>query len=249
MSSVDFYRVLNVSRNASIADIKASYRRLAMKFHPDQNRDNKEQASAKFNTIHTAYQTLANAGLKSAYDQSIGNSGSHSWQGGPTYRTGPAPNVRYNVRRVHQPVRPEHFDVKLWNVWHYGDDPEKWPVFGGESNKDSRAEDATHAYYRANRREHEEATMRAQANMRCDVVNKKWQSKDVVMDQKLAADTFASLRKKREERHQAVSSDTNSHGSAQRTVSSNNSNNSTSHTNNSGEAKKEEEKSSGCCIS
>lgn len=44
----DFYKLLNVDRNASDAEIKKSYRSLAMKFHPDRNADNPEAAEVKF---------------------------------------------------------------------------------------------------------------------------------------------------------------------------------------------------------
>ena len=44
----DFYKLLNVDRNASDAEIKKSYRSLAMKHHPDRNADNPEAAEEKF---------------------------------------------------------------------------------------------------------------------------------------------------------------------------------------------------------
>ncbi len=55
----DFYKLLGVERNASDAEIKKSYRSKAMKFHPDRNADNPEEAEAKFKQIKEAYEVLS----------------------------------------------------------------------------------------------------------------------------------------------------------------------------------------------
>ncbi len=68
MSQRDFYEVLGLSKGASDDEIKKSYRKLAMKFHPDRNPDNKE-AEEKFKEIQKAYSVLSDAKKKSAYDQ------------------------------------------------------------------------------------------------------------------------------------------------------------------------------------
>jgi len=65
----DFYKLLGVDRNASDAEIKKSYRRMAMKFHPDRNKDNPEEAEAKFKQIKEAYEVLSDPKKRSAYDQ------------------------------------------------------------------------------------------------------------------------------------------------------------------------------------
>lgn len=65
----DFYKLLNVDRNASDAEIKKSYRRMAMKFHPDRNKDNPQEAEAKFKLIKEAYEVLSDPKKRSAYDQ------------------------------------------------------------------------------------------------------------------------------------------------------------------------------------
>ena len=68
MSKRDYYEILGVQKNASDDDIKKSYRKLAMKFHPDRNPDNKE-AEEKFKEAKEAYEVLTDADKRSAYDQ------------------------------------------------------------------------------------------------------------------------------------------------------------------------------------
>ncbi|KPI83573.1 dnaj chaperone-like protein [Leptomonas seymouri] len=62
---VDFYVVLEVSHNASQAEIKRSYRRLALKYHPDKAGP---EGAAKFKEINTAYEVLSDPHKKSIYD-------------------------------------------------------------------------------------------------------------------------------------------------------------------------------------
>ncbi len=68
MSQKDFYEVLGVARGASEDEVKKAYRKLAMKYHPDRNPDNKE-AEEKFKEIQKAYDILSNPEKKAAYDQ------------------------------------------------------------------------------------------------------------------------------------------------------------------------------------
>jgi molecular chaperone DnaJ len=77
----DFYKLLGVDRNASDADIKKSYRSKAMKFHPDRNADNPEEAEAKFKQIKEAYEVLSDPKKRAAYDQ-FGHAGVDPSMGG-----------------------------------------------------------------------------------------------------------------------------------------------------------------------
>ena len=66
--SRDYYEVLGVDRNADDATIKKAYRKLAMKYHPDRNPDNKE-AEEKFKELGEAYEVLSNEEKRAAYDR------------------------------------------------------------------------------------------------------------------------------------------------------------------------------------
>jgi molecular chaperone DnaJ len=70
MSKRDYYQVLDVQRNASEADIKKAYRRLAMKYHPDRNTGDKATAAEKnFKEAKEAYEILSDPQKRAAYDQ------------------------------------------------------------------------------------------------------------------------------------------------------------------------------------
>lgn len=81
----DYYEVLGVDRNASEAEIKKAYRRLAKKYHPDMNPDN-EEAEQKFKEVTEAYEVLNDAEKRAQYDQfghaAFNGAGSGGFQGG-----------------------------------------------------------------------------------------------------------------------------------------------------------------------
>jgi molecular chaperone DnaJ len=64
----DFYEVLSVTREASIEEIKASYRQSALKWHPDRNPVNKEEAEIKFRECTEAYSVLSDPQKRQIYD-------------------------------------------------------------------------------------------------------------------------------------------------------------------------------------
>jgi len=80
MAKRDFYEVLGVERGASEAELKKAYRRLAMKYHPDRNPDDKA-SEEKFKEANEAYEVLSDAAKRSAYDQ-YGHAGVDPQMGG-----------------------------------------------------------------------------------------------------------------------------------------------------------------------
>lgn len=91
MSKLDYYEVLGISRNADEREIKKSYKRLAMKFHPDRNPGD-ISAETKFKEIKEAYEVLSNPEKRSVYDQyghsvfeQSGMGGGHHSNGGSEF--------------------------------------------------------------------------------------------------------------------------------------------------------------------
>ena len=68
MAKRDYYEVLGVNRDCSEDDLKKSYRRLAMKWHPDRNPDN-PKAEEHFKEAKEAYEILSDVNKRAAYDQ------------------------------------------------------------------------------------------------------------------------------------------------------------------------------------
>jgi molecular chaperone DnaJ len=79
----DYYEVLGVSKTATADEIKKAYRKLALKYHPDRNKDNKE-AEERFKEAAEAYAILSDQQKRSQYDQfghSLGGSGFQGFEG------------------------------------------------------------------------------------------------------------------------------------------------------------------------
>ena len=77
----DYYEILEVTHEATDTEIKKSYRRLAVKYHPDKNPGNKE-AEEHFKEISQAYEILGNPEKRQMYDQYGEAAFSHGGMGG-----------------------------------------------------------------------------------------------------------------------------------------------------------------------
>jgi DnaJ-class molecular chaperone len=117
---MDYYHILKVSRTATIEQIKVSYRKLALIYHPDMVQTNKKEAELVFKRLSAAYQILGNLEAKAAYDKSIGN-----------FSTGRSENVKRahwdpgNATKAGGPRKPvtrDMFNVEMWTAYHYGDE-------------------------------------------------------------------------------------------------------------------------------
>lgn len=73
---MNYYEILGVNQNSDIRDIKKAYRKLALKWHPDKNQENKTVATNKFKQITEAYDTLSDETKKRNYDM-FGSSDNH----------------------------------------------------------------------------------------------------------------------------------------------------------------------------
>ncbi|WP_116472453.1 molecular chaperone DnaJ [Zobellella maritima] len=80
MSKRDYYEVLGVAKGADEREIKKAYKRLAMKYHPDRNKDDADGVE-KFKEATEAYEVLTDAQKRAAYDQ-FGHAGVNGQQGG-----------------------------------------------------------------------------------------------------------------------------------------------------------------------
>ncbi|XP_056317883.1 dnaJ homolog subfamily B member 6b [Danio aesculapii] len=89
----DYYHILGVTKSASPDDIKKAYRKLALKWHPDKNPNDKEEAEKRFKEISEAYEVLSDENKRRDYDrygkQGLSNRGGHyddEYMSGFTFR-------------------------------------------------------------------------------------------------------------------------------------------------------------------
>ncbi|CAK8534280.1 unnamed protein product [Lathyrus sativus] len=93
-AETDYYSTLNVSNNASLQEIKSSYRKLARKYHPDMNKS--PGAEEKFKEIGAAYEVLSDDEKRSLYDR-FGESGLEGENGGPAGASEVDPSDLFNA--------------------------------------------------------------------------------------------------------------------------------------------------------
>ena len=77
----DYYEILEINKNATEEEIKKAYRKLAKKYHPDANPDNKKEAEEKFKEVSEAYEVLSDPQKRRMYDQ-FGHDGPQGFGGG-----------------------------------------------------------------------------------------------------------------------------------------------------------------------
>lgn len=81
MAKRDYYKILDISKSATADEIKKAYRRLAMKYHPDRNKDGEDSAEKKFKEAKEAYEVLKDSEKRATYDR-FGHDGLRAGTGG-----------------------------------------------------------------------------------------------------------------------------------------------------------------------
>lgn len=130
----DPYSVLGVSRDASDAEIKSAYRRLAKRYHPDHNPGD-AAAARKMNEINAAYDAIKNADTQNQYGFGAGQSGQYGgyynpWQNAWGGAAGAGQNERTEIRAAENYIMNRHFREALTALasveesgrnarWHY----------------------------------------------------------------------------------------------------------------------------------
>jgi len=122
----DFYAILGVARNATPEELKKAYKKLAIKYHPDRNPNNVEEATAKFKEINEAYDVLSDARKREIYDQlgEEGLSGGVPPEGAPGegntffFRGGPGGGASFSFDDANKVF--EHIFGKGFNVHSFG---------------------------------------------------------------------------------------------------------------------------------
>ncbi|ETW27742.1 hypothetical protein PFFCH_04867 [Plasmodium falciparum FCH/4] len=72
-SNKNFYDILNIKKDSNKNEIKQAYRKLALKYHPDRNPNNRKESEQKFREITEAYETLSDDNKKKMYDSQLNN--------------------------------------------------------------------------------------------------------------------------------------------------------------------------------
>ncbi len=124
MAEKDFYSILGVSRTASEREIKQAYRRLARKYHPDVNPNDKD-AEARFKEVNTAHEVLSDAEKRKNYDRY-----GHQWEQADQFQH--AWTGRGGRQRGYSQQQPSGFggDVDLGDLF--------GGIFGGRRQSHSR---------------------------------------------------------------------------------------------------------------
>lgn len=124
--SIDFYKILQIPRHATLPEIKNAYRKLALILHPDRNQSkaNSASTSVQFIQVREAYDTLSDPVKRREYDQNLGYSSHHSHpqhSGQHHNRT----YEHYAHKKSTPPSSHMNYNVAMWNAMHYGDGVQK----------------------------------------------------------------------------------------------------------------------------
>lgn len=122
LKSDDYYKVLGVARSATDNEIAKAYKKLALKYHPDKNPDNKPQAEEQFKVITEAYEVLHDPEKRKVYDQ-VGKGGLNGGAGG-------MPNGM-NFQHADEIFKAFFGGNDPFSMFFGGDDDDMGGMFGG----------------------------------------------------------------------------------------------------------------------
>jgi hypothetical protein len=107
----NYYEILGVSADATPDEIKKSFRHLALKYHPDKNK-NSEESKLKFMKIVEAYEVLSNDQTRKTYD------GDTLHKAGPTRRWTPPADLStvYSYEEIKRRYRPSNIHGGMWDI-------------------------------------------------------------------------------------------------------------------------------------
>jgi len=127
----DYYKILGVSRNASLDEIKKAYRKLALAYHPDRNKS--KEAHEKFKEINQAYEVLSDPSKREAYDQYGSAAFSQGFPGGGPFGgfTGETRRGRYGPFTYTYTTSGEDFSAKGGSGfgWDFGGFSDPFEIF------------------------------------------------------------------------------------------------------------------------
>lgn len=101
------YDILGVSTNASESEVKKAYKKLALKWHPDRNRDNKVEAEKRFKEISEAYQSITSGSARNPFGQNSGHYQSYQQGQNPFNQGFPFGRPPHGNQQRRQNVNPE----------------------------------------------------------------------------------------------------------------------------------------------
>lgn len=174
----EFYKLLNVSRSATLIEIKTAYRQLALELHPDVNEGSAEK-TARFSKIASAYEILSNDMLRKKYDRTLGppdfsspkarpsttarpfnpgrysNPYAHTTPGSSSSKEHPAAAEARRKRAAESQGGKAKFDMEEWESFHYGKDTDDKSPTGRRKNSWMDLVNNKHQSYFAKKRQEE----------------------------------------------------------------------------------------------
>ena len=126
---MDYYKELEISRDANDKEIKSAYKKLALKWHPDRNPNNKEESEEKFKKISEAYQVLSDTDKKKRYDIYGNNNSNYEFE-----------NPQDVFKNFFQDIPLEYIELANTFILNFLDSPEcnlSCKIFSNMPNKEN----------------------------------------------------------------------------------------------------------------